>query len=534
VDKLTPWIKSELNLKRREIAEDFDRDVGDIITRDPEALRDYILSKQFYDEGRFVQSNEFLEEAVKIDPEFALAYKRISENYHYLGDFDQSERFAQKALDLAERASVRDRYLIRGWAFTILEDSYDKAIVNYEEMLKQYPNDEDGNTYIGAIYRNMEEWDLAAGYFEKIIDLDPIIACGNLSLIYSAEGKYEKARSLLIANEEKYENPSLFHWEMSVHYLSQGKLDRALAEIEEAYSLDPSLDINLEVMGNIHQCRNEFREAALFYSRLQERESQDSILEGEYWTALLSIAQGQYRKAASELEQAVRMAEEEGLDASLSDPLEKLAYLEMQRRDFKKALDVLNKVLSVAEKIKSVADITLAQYFSGIVDVRRGDIAGAKVRAEELKQTIDRTGVRKHQRYYYHLMGMIAAGEGLWAEAASQYEKSLTLLNHQYEVYDVHAFFLYPYALVSYESGELDKAQGLFERITRLTTGRLQWGDLYALSHYWLGKIYQKKGLAGRALESYEDFLSLWKNADKGFVEVGDAAEELSKLKKIS
>ncbi len=532
VDKLTPWIKSELNLKRQEIASDFDKDVGDIITRNPEALKHFIQGRQYYAEGRFLQSNEFLEEAVKIDPEFALAYRCMSENYHYVGDFDRSERYAQKALDLADRASVRDRYLIRGWAFTILEDSYDKAIANYKEMLRYYPNDEEGNTSIGAIYRNMEEWDLAEGYFEKIIDLNPIIACGNLSLLYTAKGEYDKAGNLLMANKENYANPSFFHWEMSLHYLTQGKFDLALTEIEEAYSLDPSLNENLELMGNIHQCRDDFQEAAIAFAQLQEWETPLAKLSGMYWMAHLYLAEGQYEKAASEFGKIISIAEQNNLDANLPGPLEKLAYLEMQKGNFEQALALLDRVRAVALKIRSIADVMLAHYFSGIIHVRQGNFLESKSKAEELKKVIERTGIRKHQRFYYHLMGMIAAGEGLQTEAVEYFEKAVALLPYQFEVFDMHAFFLYPYAVLSLERGELDKAQEQFEGIVRLTTGRLQWGDLYALSHYWLGKIYQERGQTEQALESYEDFLSLWESADEGFLEVGDAKKERLNLMK--
>ncbi len=531
VDNLTPWVKSELKLNRQEIALDFDSDVGDIITRNPEALMHFILGRQYYNEGRFLLSNESFEEAVKIDPEFALAYRCMSENYHYIGDFDQSKRFAQKAVDLAENASLRDRYLIRGWAFTILEDTYDKAIANYKEMLRYYPDDEEGNTSIGAIYRNMEEWDLAEGHFLKIVDLNPIITCGNLSLLYTAKGEYDKAGKLLTANKENYTNPSFFHWEMSLLYLAQGKVELALGAIQEALSLDPNLDQNLELMGNVYQCRDDFQKAALAYDQLQEGETLNTKMRGMYWTAHLSLAQGQYRKAASEFMEVVRVAEENELEADLPDLLEKLAYLKMQMGDFDQALAILDRARVVASKIRFVTDIMLAHCFSGIINVRQGNFVEAKNRAAELRKVIEERKIPKHQRYYYHLMGLIAAGEGLRTEAAEYFEKALALLSRQYEVFDMHAFFLYPYAVMSFERGELEGAQQRFERIVNLTTGRLQWGDLYALSHYWLGKIYQQKGWEGKALESYENFLSLWEKADEGCVEVEDARKELPKLK---
>ncbi len=45
------------------------------------------------------------------------------------------------------------------------------------------------------------------------------------------------------------------------------------------------------------------------------------------------------------------------------------------------------------------------------------------------------------------------------------------------------------------------------------------------------GKIYEEKGWKGKAIEHYEKFLDLWKNADPGIAEVEDAEKRLAGLK---
>jgi hypothetical protein len=46
-----------------------------------------------------------------------------------------------------------------------------------------------------------------------------------------------------------------------------------------------------------------------------------------------------------------------------------------------------------------------------------------------------------------------------------------------------------------------------------------------------LGKIYEQKGLNAKAIEHYERFLDLWKDADSGIAEVEDARERLAGLR---
>ncbi len=45
-----------------------------------------------------------------------------------------------------------------------------------------------------------------------------------------------------------------------------------------------------------------------------------------------------------------------------------------------------------------------------------------------------------------------------------------------------------------------------------------------------LGKIYEEKGWKGKAIEHYEKFLDLWRNADPGITEVEDAKKRLAGL----
>ena len=79
----------------------------------------------------------------------------------------------------------------------------------------------------------------------------------------------------------------------------------------------------------------------------------------------------------------------------------------------------------------------------------------------------------------------------------------------------------------------MEKAIEEYENITMLTSGRMQYGDIYVKSFYMLGKIYERKGWEGKAIEHYEKFLNLWKDADPGIAEVEDAKKRLDALKSL-
>jgi tetratricopeptide (TPR) repeat protein len=130
-------------------------------------------------------------------------------------------------------------------------------------------------------------------------------------------------------------------------------------------------------------------------------------------------------------------------------------------------------------------------------------------------------------------MGLIELKGENYSVAIQYFEKAIPLLPGQHqisEVFNEHAMFIEPLALAYFKSGKLEEAKKEFDAITRLTYGRLYYGDIYAKSFYMLGKIYEQQGNITQAVDHYEKFLDLWKEADPGIVEVEDARERLSSL----
>jgi len=80
------------------------------------------------------------------------------------------------------------------------------------------------------------------------------------------------------------------------------------------------------------------------------------------------------------------------------------------------------------------------------------------------------------------------------------------------------------------EAEDLEKARQEYERITTLTGGRIAHGYVSARSFYMLGKIHEQQGDTAKAIEHYEKFLDLWKDADPGIAEDDDARERLARF----
>jgi tetratricopeptide (TPR) repeat protein len=154
----------------------------------------------------------------------------------------------------------------------------------------------------------------------------------------------------------------------------------------------------------------------------------------------------------------------------------------------------------------------------------------AEKTAEQLKQLIEKTGNRKFLRHYHHLMGTISLAHGRIPDAEQEFLAAISgLSSHMYTFY-YHSLFVEALASVYYKTQDSAKAQREYERIMSFPYGRIHFGDIYAKSFYILGKINDENGSKSKAIEHFQKFLDLWKDADPGIAELKDARKRLAGL----
>ena len=92
---------------------------------------------------------------------------------------------------------------------------------------------------------------------------------------------------------------------------------------------------------------------------------------------------------------------------------------------------------------------------------------------------------------------------------------------------------LYHLAQCQYESGDLDKGLQHIQNLQLINDNYWTFRAIYyPKSFYLMGKIYEKKGETKLAIQSYEKFLKIWKEADNDLPELIDANARLVKLKR--
>ena len=85
------------------------------------------------------------------------------------------------------------------------------------------------------------------------------------------------------------------------------------------------------------------------------------------------------------------------------------------------------------------------------------------------------------------------------------------------------------------EDGQLEKATELYEDIlSRLNANRLFFGIWDVQARYYLARCYELSGNKTRAIEEYEKFLTIWKEADFTSHLVQEARTNLIRLRQDS
>jgi tetratricopeptide (TPR) repeat protein len=78
--------------------------------------------------------------------------------------------------------------------------------------------------------------------------------------------------------------------------------------------------------------------------------------------------------------------------------------------------------------------------------------------------------------------------------------------------------------------GDIDKAIAEYERLIVFNPKREDRRLVHPKYYYRLAELYERKGMKSKAIEHYEKFLNLWKDADSDIPEVIEAKKRLSQL----
>ncbi len=144
-----------------------------VLGREPEAIADYRL-------------------AVDLDPQFALAYARLGTIYFNTDEFALSNSNYQKAFELRDRSTDRERLYITTHYYAYCTGEIGRAIEAYTLWRKIYPRDMSPANNLAIEYLLVGEPGKAVDLARAAVRLDPIASqpYATLAQAYSMSGDY--------------------------------------------------------------------------------------------------------------------------------------------------------------------------------------------------------------------------------------------------------------------------------------------------------------------------------------------------------
>jgi serine/threonine protein kinase/Flp pilus assembly protein TadD len=464
----------------------FDKPLEKVTTSSLEALKAYTEADKIADEKGDMESLPFLKRAIELDPSFAEAYLDLGTAYNNLGQNHLSRENFTKAYELRERVSQRERYEIATQYYQYVTGDLEKAAREYELLIHDFPRDQSAQNNLGVLYAGLGQHEKAAALFREELQLDQNAeSYGNLALEYMALGRLDEAKATL-DQVSALKLQDVFAVRMAMYDLAflQNNPAAMQGQVNWAQGKQGSEDYLLLLQSNAEAYHGRLPRAREF-----TRQAVDSAIRND----AKEVAAGYKAHAALR-------------EAEFGETTE-------ARRQAAAALALFPTGLS-------------ARLFSALALAQIGD----ERQVQEIVDGLNRDFPHDTLVQQYWIPSIGAAIEEAHGNAA----KAIELLRaaSPYELgsggYLLPAFVRgQAYLLARNGTAALAEFQKLLDHPGIVLSW--PWG---ALAHLELGRAYAMAGDTATAKIAYQDFLTLWKDADADIPILKEAKAEYAKLQR--
>src|SRR6266481_5390547 len=163
-----------------------------------EALKAYSLGQKILvAKGDWAAAVPLFQRAIRLDPNFAMAYATLGVDYSNLGETSLASENTKKAYELRERVSEREKFYIESHYYHYVTGDLEKARQAYELWSQTYPRDLVPPNNLGVIYENLGEYDKALAESREALRLAPESGASYANLVapYLYLNRLQEARA---------------------------------------------------------------------------------------------------------------------------------------------------------------------------------------------------------------------------------------------------------------------------------------------------------------------------------------------------
>lgn len=271
---------------------------------------------QAYMKGRFFlakrvsesiqQALGYFEEAIELDPTYALAYTGIADCYIALGTpqimmgaepqeqaYAKAKSAARKALELD--GTLAEAHASLGASLLIEDDAAGHR--ELERSIALNPNYVQAYNYYGTHLLGDGLPTEALAKFNRAIDLDPlsILSNANLGMALYRLRRYDEAIQQFKKTLEMDANAIRAHWGLGMAYEQQGRYDEALAEFQRLETLSKGGPLAVTALGHLYAHTGKRAEAERYLALLLTLHQQGTV--SGYYVAVVYVGLGEHEQA---------------------------------------------------------------------------------------------------------------------------------------------------------------------------------------------------------------------------------------------
>jgi serine/threonine protein kinase/Flp pilus assembly protein TadD len=197
--KITTSLRQKLGESLGSIQK-FDTPIAEATTPSLEALKAYSEGwKTEFKAGDVEKAIPFFKRAVELDPNFAAAFSAMAIAYQNEGELSLTAEYGKKAFELRNRASDREKFFIDALYFSAVTSDLKEAQHVCELWTRTFPHDDFPLFTLSFIYGSFGEPERAAEAARTAIQLNPQngLSYSNLAQTYLAFGRLEEAAQII-------------------------------------------------------------------------------------------------------------------------------------------------------------------------------------------------------------------------------------------------------------------------------------------------------------------------------------------------
>ena len=458
----------------------FDKPLSEATTSSLQALKAFTVGDMKHAIGAELEAAPNYLRAIELDPNFAMAYARLGAVYSNLQENRLSEQYRQKAFELRDRASEREKFYILSHYY-VDSGQLDKGITALEMYKQTYPRDSTPYNNLANTYNRLGQFANAVENAQQAVNIDPSSLSGysNLAQAYAGLNRLEEAKATLQAALQHGLNNSGVHLQLASLYWAQGDDTSMEKELQQAEG-SPDQESNLPsfraalagARGQLRLSRELTRKAIENALRVNLKEAAPGLTVQQ---AVLEAIVENYPEAVKDADEALRLSDLPGLQAVAAEAL-------AASGEGKKALSLADEI-NARRPNDTIAQNIDIPLIKALVELKRGN-------SDKAMDLLDAVAVYAHASSgVLYVRGLVFLQRKQGSEAAQEFQKLL----------DVRG------------------ANGV--------------DVLVPIAHLGLARAYALEGDDARSRVAYQDFFAMWKNADPDVPILKQAKTEYERVK---